>query len=873
MSGLVNRIWVGLLLVGMAAGLMFAPHMARAERPANSGLPPVDGEVQQQLLADDSASYWILFAETPDLSPAAQMDWTTRGRYVYEQLTRAADLSQAQVRAALQRSGVTFTPYWIHNAIYVEQSSSQTLQQVLALDGIAAIRAPRELILHDSQRPLFAPVGVQAVESNLERILAPRVWNEGIDGSGVVVANIDTGVHYTHQALVNAYRGNLGGGNYDHNYNWRDPYTNTAAPFDTNGHGTHTMGIMVGRDSANQVGVAPGADWMACRGCKGTNCGDVQLLACAQFVLAPTRTDGSQPNPDLRPQVVNNSWGDCLRSYDDWFQPAVNAWQAAGIYPIFSAGNAAGCGYKTPPGLNTVGNPARYGNVTAVGSSGTNNGQYAAHSNWGPTDNPDTVNPTSGFANLKPQVLAPGVNIRSAFSGADNRYFMLTGTSMSAPHVAGLVALIWQAAPCLAGNYAATETILEQTAVPVVVNDGSPATPSDHPNYAAGWGEINALAAVEAARALCGVNAVLHGTVRAGSECDAFYFLPRKEATVTIYASANPNQPVNILTTNELGAYHVWLLPGSYRVVASAPDLVAQEAIVQTQIGQTVVRNFDLLSDHPCLEVDGESLHIELQYGIRLDAALTLSNRGWQDTPYHIARRQVDEPALLADGGFELGSAAESPWQQYSRQFETPLCSVATCGGGGSALPNSGLWWAWFGGEAGDSEDGWVEQRVRLPAGNAWLRFHLQVQNCGSPQDYLNLSVDEIEIWRQTASGARCSEKAYARSEVSLAAFADGGLHNLRLYGVQSTKTTTNFFVDDLLLWVEADWLAVNPSSGSLAPGEQLPLTVTIDSSRLTPGTHRAVLEFRSGDDILDELMLEVEVEYPHKLYLPQVGR
>ncbi len=854
----------------MAAALAFAPGTAEAGRTSRSDLPPVDGEVQQQLLAADSASYWILFAETPDLSLAGRMDWTTRGRYVYQQLSAAADLSQARVRAELQRSGVTFTPYWIQNAIYVEQSSGAVLQQVLTFEGIAAIRASHELILHDSQRALFTPVGVHAVESNLERIRAPRVWDDGIDGSQVTVANIDTGVRYTHQVLIAAYRGNQQDGNFSHDYNWYDPYTKAAAPFDAQGHGTHTMGIMVGSDGTNRVGVAPGADWMACRGCKNNNCGDVQLLACAQFVLAPTRTDGSQPNPDLRPQVVNNSWGDCAREYNDWFRPAVNAWLAAGIYPIFSNGNAGNCGYAYPPGLNTVGNPARYGNVTAVGSSSASSGQYAFHSNWGPTDNPDTINPTAGYADLKPQVIAPGVNIRSAFSSADNAYVNLTGTSMSAPHVAGLVALVWQAAPCLAGNYAATETILEQTAVPVVVDDGSPATPANHPNYAAGWGEIDALAAVDAGRAFCGMNAVLQGSVRGGEACEVFHFIPRPGARVSIASATNPDQPVYILTANEQGTYRAWLLPGEYRVTASDEGLAAQEAVVRLQAGQTLSRNFDLLSDHPCLEVADEMLHIELDHGTQMEATLILSNHGWQDAPYHILRRQVDEPALLADGGFELGNTPASPWQQFSHLFGTPLCTVASCGS--SALPRNGLWLAWFGG-ATIYEDGWLAQRVRLPDANLWLRFYLQVKGCGNPQDYLNLSVDEIEIWRQTASGERCFEKAYARSDVSLAAFADGGLHTLKMHGVQSGAATTNFFVDDLLLWVEADWLAVNPISGSLPPGASLPLTVILDGSRLPPGTHRAVLEFHSGEEILDEVVLEVVVEHPNRTYLPLVGR
>ena len=127
-----------------------------------------------------------------------------------------------------------------------------------------------------------------------------------------MVANIDTGVQYNHPALVNQYRGNLGGASFDHNYNWFDPSSvcPSPVPCDNNNHGTHTMGTMVGDDGGtNQIGVAPGARWIAAKGCETNNCSDAALLASAQWILAPTDLNGSNPRPDLRPDIVNNSWG------------------------------------------------------------------------------------------------------------------------------------------------------------------------------------------------------------------------------------------------------------------------------------------------------------------------------------------------------------------------------------------------------------------------------------------------------------------------------------------------------------------------------------------------------------------------------------
>jgi len=263
-----------------------------------------------------------------------------------------------------------------------------------------------------------------AIEPNIAHVRAPEAWALGYDGTGLVVASIDTGVRYTHQALVGQYRGNNGDGTFDHNYNWYNPYNpSDDVPRDGNGHGTHTMGTMVGDDDgANQIGIAPGAEWMACAGCPDGSCWEDSLLGCGEFMAAPTDLSGANPNPDMRPNVVNNSWGDCGQEYDPWFADVVDGWLAAGVYPVFSNGNASNCGYPAPPGLNTVGNPARYGNVTGVGSSGEQNGQYATHSNWGPTDNLDIINPVEGFAMMKPQVLAPGVSIRSSVPTSDTSY-------------------------------------------------------------------------------------------------------------------------------------------------------------------------------------------------------------------------------------------------------------------------------------------------------------------------------------------------------------------------------------------------------------------------------------------------------------------
>ncbi|HQC22015.1 MAG TPA: S8 family serine peptidase, partial [Anaerolineaceae bacterium] len=475
------RVLALLLALGMLFSMLNTTAVQASDTEPQASIT-VAPEVLTEMETKGSASYWIEFSAQPDLSAAYQMSWSERGWYVYDTLSKAAKTSQARVASYLENSKVEYQSYWIKNTILVESSNKATLNGLMSFPEIKAISPRQNFILYEPDKSAaIMDNGIKAIEPNLTHINADDVWAMGINGAGMVVANIDTGVRFSHQALVAQYRGNLGGGTFNHNYNWFNPDDHSDnVPRDGNGHGTHTMGTMVGNDGgSNQIGIAPGAKWIACAGCPDGGCTDSALLGCGQFIAAPTDLSGANANPDKRPNAVNNSWGDCSRSYDNWFEGVISAWHAGGVYPIFSNGNSSNCGYSSPPGLNTVGNPARSGNVTGVGSSGEQNGQYASHSNWGPTDNADTVNPTGGFIYMKPQVIAPGVSIRSSTPGSDTEYQDgWSGTSMSAPHVTGLVALIWQAAPCLVGDYAVTENVIEQTAVHLIYNDGSPDTPT-----------------------------------------------------------------------------------------------------------------------------------------------------------------------------------------------------------------------------------------------------------------------------------------------------------------------------------------------------------------------------------------------------------
>lgn len=616
------------IVLGMLVG--FVPMGATAKNSVQQVAVTVDQAVLEGIRTNGSGDYYVNFANTVDLAPAYGMSWEDRGWYVYDTLKAQADASQAKALAYLAQTGLEYEAFWINNSILVKKSNLTVLNALQLFPGVQSISAPKTYKIYDPEI-VSAPEVKLAIEPNISHVQAPQAWALGFTGEGMTVANIDTGVRYTHQALVNKYRGNAGGGSFNHDYNWFDPYNTYTAPADANGHGSHTMGTMVGDDgAANQIGIAPGAKWMACRGCSTSSCTDAALLACGQFVVAPTPVAGGAVDPSKRANAVNNSWGDCGRTYDSWYQATVDAWLAAGVYPVFSNGNASNCDYPTPPGLNTVGNPARSGNVTGVGSSGQSNGAYATHSNWGPTDNLDTVNPVDGFNMLKPQVIAPGTDIRSSVPSSDTAYQGgWSGTSMSAPHVTGLVAMMWQAAPCLVGDYAATESLIEQTATHITYNDGSPLTPTDYPNFATGWGEINALAAVQAASSSCGTS-IMTGTVATSGGT------PIANALIELTGTTATNN--RRVRTNAAGVYTANINPDTYSVTASAfgftPQTIADVVVAD---GATVTQDF-VLVELPNTLVSGivtdGGVEGGAAQGIPLYAKLSFTREGTTQTVY-----------------------------------------------------------------------------------------------------------------------------------------------------------------------------------------------------------------------------------------------
>ncbi|WP_117208943.1 S8 family serine peptidase [Allorhizocola rhizosphaerae] len=443
-------------------------------------------------ISADAADVWVTFHGKADLSKAAAIsDWAERGRAVVQTLQATAERSQRGVRQKLAQQGLTYQSFWATNAILVRSADVSTRRALAARAEVARIRAPQRIQI-EMPDTATAPGTLGQPEWGVAAVSAPEVWQQYGRGEGIVVGSIDTGAQSDHPALAQQYRGRNADGSVSHDYNWFDPARicsgNGALPCDNSGHGTHTIGTMVGDDGAgNQIGVAPAAKWIAAKGCESNGCTEGSLIAAGQWMLAPTTTDGANPRPELRPHVINNSWGS--PSTTGFYRDVVQAWLAAGVFPVFSAGNSG-------PGCWTHGEPGSLPEAYAVAAYDSA-GQIASFSSRGPSTQTDDI---------KPDIAAPGVAVRSSLP--NDSYGANSGTSMAAPHAAGVVALLLSLAPLLVGDAAEIRAILDASASDVD-DQTCGGTASD--NHVWGQGKIDALAA--ALRAPVGPQGTLTGIV------------------------------------------------------------------------------------------------------------------------------------------------------------------------------------------------------------------------------------------------------------------------------------------------------------------------------------------------------------------------
>lgn len=427
---------------------------------------------------------FVILKDQADISDVASIsNRNERLRQAYTRLTAHANATQADLRQTLDTFRIAYTPYYLVNALEVEGGLLVRLYLTLRPEVDRVIPSPR---LRPVPAASISPGPFTSVEENpgwnIQMIGADKVWEEfGAKGQGIVIGQSDSGVEGTHPALAAQYRGAKEGDD----YNWFDPWEGTRSPNDEGGHGTHTLGTVLG---AGGIGVAPEATWFACVNLN-RNLGNPALyLDCMQFMLAPFPQGGNpftDGDPTRAAHVLNNSWG-CpeIEGCDpDSLRVAAEHLRAAGIFVVVSAGNDG-------PNCSTINAPlSLYDAVFSVGAV-DQFGNMADFSSRGPVT-------ADGSGRMKPDIAAPGEDVFSSLPGGT--YGANSGTSMAGPHLAGVVALLWSANPDLIGDIEQTERILIETASPYSGSFENGCFEGSTPNAAYGYGVVNVYEAVKRA--------------------------------------------------------------------------------------------------------------------------------------------------------------------------------------------------------------------------------------------------------------------------------------------------------------------------------------------------------------------------------------
>jgi bacillopeptidase F len=375
---------------------------------------------------------------------------------VVKALRARTDASEKPIRAFLKGQPVRqVKTLWIINGLALT-SRPGVIRRLAEMPEVRSIVLDTHII-----KPAPAGLAAGVPEWNLNAVNAPVLWNLGYSGQGVVVANMDTGVDGGHPDLVGRWRGGTN--------SWYDPNGEHEAPFDADGHGTQTMGVMVGGAAGgSSIGVAPGARWVAVKIFSDAGTASLSAIHLGfQWLLDPDKVADTPDAPD----IVNNSWGFPDRDNECFteFQEDIEALKNAGIAVVFGGGNQG---------------PAESTSIPPANNPGTVSVGYTDQTNR--IVNDSSRGPSACNGGIYPHLVAPGHNILLANTtlGLPNPYpyITLSGSSYAAPHVAGILALLLSAFP----DKSMTE--LETALVNSASDLGDPGA-----DYTYGYGLVNGL--------------------------------------------------------------------------------------------------------------------------------------------------------------------------------------------------------------------------------------------------------------------------------------------------------------------------------------------------------------------------------------------
>lgn len=476
--------------------------------PSIASIPVIDPELQEEMYRmseQEMISINILMAEQADATALLRetaffATKQERRDFAVNSLKKQAEASQADLLSLLEemeRNGMVtdIRPLWIVNAVSCTANRS-AIESLALRDDLMTIFQRKAFHYNFDDDALPSPQGDgREIAENLLMVNADKVWELGFKGQGVLVAIIDTGVSLTHADLQGRFWD--GGAEYpNHGY---DFYSHDNDPSDGRGHGTHVAGTICGTGaSGTQTGVAPDATLMVLKVFNDDELSETTMWVEAMQFAVEHGADVlnmslGQPLPDAGVKLMmRQACDNTLATGVVASVCAGNVRQMQSMIPIpYNIYSPADC---PPPHLHPdqMVNAGGTSCVICVGAVDFND-NIAGFSSVGPSvwtdvaqynDYPYTAGSTTAIGLIRPDLCAPGVNIKSLDYTSNDGYCLKNGTSMATPCVTGTIALMLSKEPELTPSQ--IDDILERTAIPL----------SAHKSNDFGSGRIDALAAI-----------------------------------------------------------------------------------------------------------------------------------------------------------------------------------------------------------------------------------------------------------------------------------------------------------------------------------------------------------------------------------------
>ncbi len=402
-------------------------------------------DVKSLMLKNQNVPVIITLKDKPSLKSFSKRDAATlmkeRASTSQQELSDILDHEKSRGRAGKMKQ------LWIVNAIAVN-ASPDLIETLSARDDIASIELDSEVKILEGFSAQVSQGQINNATSEIKRINATGIWELGIDGSGINVSVIDTGINATHPDISGRV------------VKWMDYVNSQGLPYDDNGHGTHVAGIVGGNGSdGTTAGVAPDVSLFGVKVLDSTGSGSESSVISG--------IEWSVSNGANIISMSLGTWQTWTTTNCDANNPAmttaINNAVNAGVVVVAAAGN-------DPSGVSS---PGCIQNTIAVGA----------------VDSSDNIASFSGrgAAMADHGVVAPGVNINSLSNSGG--YTVMSGTSMAAPHVSGTIALILNAAK-------KQGTALSPVQVKAILNNTSIDLGDTGKDNIYGAGRINVSAAV-----------------------------------------------------------------------------------------------------------------------------------------------------------------------------------------------------------------------------------------------------------------------------------------------------------------------------------------------------------------------------------------